>query len=180
MKNLITILLLFAATILQAQPSIGLSIYQDAKLAVTTDDHGNTPFTPDLKFKLKLEGYPTKTGNTIAILVFEYADLYGGEFYRYGSEIGYRFNTIAENITVTPTIGYGMIGRSYQGFLPSWEFSTEATYKITNNLTFNTLATYMQRSDLPNNKLGFNFYIGFGYEISTDYLKKQAEKGTRF
>lgn len=180
MKNLCTILFLAIATVLQAQPSIGLTIYQDAKLATTTDNHGNTPFTPDVRTKLKLQGNPTNIGNTVATFVFEYADLYGGEFYRYGFEVGYSFNTVLNNVFITPSVGFGKVGRSNTGFLSSWEFSSEATYRITKNLNINALATYMQRSDLPNKKLGYNFYIGIGYEISTDYLKKQAQKGSRF
>src|SRR5690606_39400487 len=41
---------------LNAQEAIGFQITQDAKLALMKDGHGNSPFTPDLQFKVILQG----------------------------------------------------------------------------------------------------------------------------
>lgn len=179
MKTNLIIFLLFTTMAINAQTAIGFQITQDAKLALMKDDHGNDPFTPDLQFKIVLQGNDTKTGYLIVAPKFEYAQLYGGDYSRFGFEVGYAFHTYILKIDIAPSAGWGYAYRWNERY-DNFEFSLETKIPITKNLSFIHLINTNQRKELENQKWGFNQGIGLRFDISTDYLKKQAEKGTRF
>jgi hypothetical protein len=62
----------------------------------------------------------------------------------------------------------------------SWEFSTEIKIPLTKNLSIISLVNVNQRHDLKDAPWRYNVGTGLRYDISTDYLKRQAKKGTRF
>ena len=176
--TIFTIAILLSMTAI-GQTAIGFQITQDGKLAVMKDDHGNSPFTMDAQFKVVLQGNDTETGYVILAPKYEYADLAGGTYSRFGVEAGYSFHTYIIGIDLTPLIGYGYAYRFDERYV-SWEFSGEVKIPIIKNLSAIILVNTNQRKELENQKWGFNVGYGLRFDISTDYLKKQANKGTRF
>ena len=78
-KVLLYIIVLLTFSISSAQvagedPRLSFSLYQDIKLAMTIDDYGNEPFTPDVRFEFMMEGDYDGTGSLVIGLTFEYAD----------------------------------------------------------------------------------------------------------
>ena len=68
-----------------------ISITQDPSLAFFKDDYGNSPFTTNIRGKIALEGYQRGLGFLTINMVYEYADLKGGNYNRYGGQVGYTF-----------------------------------------------------------------------------------------
>lgn len=185
MKNLVIAMLIASSLFAQAQEqeeeNITIYIYQDAALALFKDNHGNKPFTTDLRFKMKWNGFNDNTYGFLTITsLFEYANLnddWKGKFYRYGVEIGYTFSYCRVfNIPfmLNPSVGFASIHRELidtHGAL-SLELSIEATIKLSSRLRLSGLITAMQRPDLENKAASFNpihwkpnGYIGLGYRI---------------
>jgi hypothetical protein len=176
--KLIIIFLLFTLAG-HSQTAVGLQVTQDNRLFLLGDDHGNDPLTPDLQFKIVLQGNDSDLGYLVVAPKYEWAQLSGGDYSRFGVEAGYSFHTYLLKIDVTPLIGYGYQFR-HGSRAVSWEFSTEIKIPITKNLSVISLLNVNQRHDLKNAPWRYNVGTGLRYDISTDYLKKQAKKGTRF
>jgi len=184
-KIIIYTVLLLSVVVSYSQSAIGISIYQDNKLAFLEDNHGNKPFTLDLTVKIKLQAEERNIGHWLVSPKFEFAELYGGKFYRYGSEVGYCFTNLPVPFTnikyaLTPYIGGGYIIRYGMGQGLSFETGLELTFKITDWLKLNSQVLWTERTDLPNHKFGFSAATGLQFDITTDYGKKQAVKGTKF
>jgi hypothetical protein len=179
MKTIITILTLFLSIAMTSQTAIGFQATQDGRLFILGDDHGNTSITPDVQFKIVLQGNDTNTGYLVVAPKYEYADLAGGAYSRFGVEAGYSFHTYIIGIDLTPLIGYGYAYRFDERYV-SWELSAEVKIPIFKNLSGIVLVNTNQRKELKDKHWGFNVGYGLRFDISTDYLKKQARKGTRF
>ena len=184
MKTLTIILLLLTAS-LTAQEAVGFAMYQDVRLALDNDDgHGNKGLTPDILARITLQGQEREIGHSVYSIGYEWAQLYGGEFHRGNVTIGYTFTNMPvplTNIKYSTSLfgGAGLIFRD--GLKPvSPEVGGIITFKITKHFKWNTQAFWMLRTDLPNNKFGFNVSTGLQFDVSTDWKSKQAKKGTRF
>ena len=159
-----------------SQEAIGFQVTQDARLAVTKDDHGNDPITADIQMKLILQGNDSKTGYLVVSPKYEYAQLYGGDYSRFGFEAGFSFHTYILKIDVTPLIGYGYAFRWNERY-DNFEFSAEAKLPITKELSAICLVNVNQRKELENQKWGYNLGFGLRFDVNTNYLKN---KQTRF
>lgn len=179
MKTKLIYFLLFITMAIQAQEAIGFQVTQDAKLAFMKDDHGNDPFTPDMQFKLIMQGRNSNTGYLVVAPKYEYAQLYGGDYSRFGFEVGYSIHTYILKIDIAPLIGYGYAFRWNERY-DNFEFSIETKLPITKDLSLIHLMNTNQRKELENQKWGFNMGVGLRFDVSTNYQAKQAEKGTRF
>jgi hypothetical protein len=177
--GLVAIVLLLNVAKVSAQDAIEVSVYQDAKLALIEDGHSNKPFTPDLQFKLSLQGNDSYTGFLQVGVKYEWADLYGGDYSRFGVEAGYAFHTYILKIDVAPMVGYGYAYR-FGGRYDNFEFSAEIDLPITKNLSVGYLFTISQRKELKDAPWRYNGAVGLKYKFSTDYGSRQAQKGSRF
>jgi hypothetical protein len=163
-----TLLLILFTLPIFAQTAIGLQITQD-----------NTSLTPDISAKIVLQGNDTNLGYLTIAPKYEWAQLAGGDYSRFGVEAGYYFHTNILKIDIGPIVGYGYQFR-FDSRAVSWEFSAEIKIPITKNLSVISLVNVNQRHDLKNTPWRYNVGTGLRFDISTDYLKKQAQKGTRF
>ena len=183
--SIITALLL-NATCMVSQSFIGLAVYQDAKLALIEDQHGNKPFTPDFTAKLKMQGFEGKYGSTVIAIKYRYTDLVDmgykdyptGYLWRYGVEAQYNFHMGTDRWGAAPFVGFGIMKRASTRAQNSWEFGGELTYKITNWFSVGAEGVMMERPELG--KYVFNGSLGIQFNINTDYGSKQAKKGSRF
>lgn len=175
MKKLTTIFALALTLAATGQESIGFQITQDVKLATFSNDkYGNQPFTTDMQIKVVLQGNDTDLGYLVVAPKYEYADLAGGAYQRYGFEAGYSFHTHLLGIDLTPLIGWGYSHR-YGSRWENFEVSAEMKVPIIKNLSGIALMNYNQRKDLPNQKWQYNVGIGLRYDISTAW-----KAGSRF
>jgi hypothetical protein len=190
LKITVIIILLMNFYCLLGQSVIGLAVYQDPKLAFFEDDYGNTPFTLDISGKFKFQAEERQLGFWSLNGKYRYAELYydettndaTGYLTRYGIELQYYFNLNTNQFHFVPTIGYGWMRRSNTMWMRSWEFGGEISYRIGNS-PFKLLleGIYMERPDLPNLGFRFNGSVGLQFDLMfTDYMAKQARKGTRF
>jgi len=166
------LIFLFSISI-NAQEAIGFQVTQDNRLFVLGDDHGNSPFTPDLQFKVVLQGNDSKTGYLVISPKFEYAQLAGGDYSRFGAEVGYAFHTYILKIDIAPSIGYGYMFR-HDSRSVSWEFSTEIKIPLTKNLSVISLVNVNQRHDLKNAPWRYNVGTGLRFDIPTGWNGKQT------
>lgn len=173
MKTKLIIMLLLSTMATLAQEAIGFQVTADNRLMVLGDDHGNDPFTPDLSFKVVMQGKDTNTGYLIVSPKYEYARLSGGDYSRFGAELGYAFHTYILKIDIAPSIGYGYMFR-FGSRSVSWEFSTEIKIPITKNLSVISLVNVNQRHDLKDAPWRYNVGTGLRFDINTEWNGKQT------
>jgi len=160
-KVLLYIIVLLTFSISSAQvagedPRLSFSLYQDIKLAMTIDDYGNEPFTPDVRFEFMMEGDYDGTGSLVIGLTFEYADLYEFNFTRYDLQGGYNFrnNKLPFNLGYFDNAIYGGAGVIIRNFPEdnlsyiSLEITDDFAIFLTKWLSLNLKTTLMQRGDL--------------------------------
>ena len=182
MKQLCIVLMLLTIIGLKAQSAVGLAVYQDPKLALFEDGHSNNPYTFDMTFKVKLQGYQKSIGYLSINTKYRYANLIRieelvenditGYLSRYGVEGQYIFNTIINKIGLAPTLGYGILRRSNTPSMSSWEFGGEVTYYLGKGFKGTIESIWMQRPDLINKDFVFNLSLGIQFDIDVDYLGK--------
>ena len=166
------------------KPKMSFGLFQDGPLAVKSDDHGNTPFTTDIRFEFMMGGNYDGTGSLEIGITIEYADLSVHNFVRYGVQGGYNFRNyrLPFNLGYFDNgiyIGAGAIIRNYptdNGSYMSFELSDDFAIYLTRYLSLNLKGTLMQRGDLgyayddpsgsyrpwdwkPNLYFGVKFYI---------------------
>jgi len=158
------------ALIGNTQENVSLAVYQDLGLAVRSDDYGNSPFTIDLTVKLLMNGNHllSHKGNFIGYThigpIVEIADLAGGNYIRYGAEIGFTFTQIyigKFRTEITPLVNYGFLSRthhveSYNGqgaydpifTVRAWEFGLGYGVPLSPYIKILALGTITQANDL--------------------------------
>ena len=165
MKKLITIIVLLISISTFSQDAIGFSFALDNKLTFIEDDSGNKPFTFDGTFKFTMQGYQKKLGYLQIAAKYEFADLVGGEFHRYGAELGYVFTY--DNFGLMPFAGYGILKR--EDFARrSWEFGATASLKVFRNIKVISSILWTERTDL-NQQFQLNMQTGIQIDIKTGY-----------
>lgn len=162
MKRLILLLLISSATYGQ----VSLQVVQDLKLAVKGDDIGNNPFTTNVMVNLELKD----RHGIVVIPTFEYANLKGGNYYRYGVNGGFNKGWF------TPYIGVGAISRRMPNnsgentFWPSFAAGLDISVPITEKVSITALNQLTDRKDLKmmwNHKqyFDYSFYVGLKYKL---------------
>ena len=177
MRQILLLLLLCGMTALSSAQNIGIGVFQDAKLAFFEDDYGNTPYTADIRIEFALHGFELwGLGRTVIGGTYEYADLAGGKYQRWGAQGGFAFDYVGP-FKVTPMVGAGIINRmsDTQGYI-SLEASVDVEYFIIPKLSAGFKSTLTQRGDLwtkYQDRTGSyrpwdwrrNFYIGIKYYL---------------
>lgn len=172
------------------EPRISLGLYQDGSLAVAKEEHGNSPFTTDVRLEIMLEGEYNGIGSFLLGITTEYADLSEFNFARYGIQLGYNFRNqrIVIGNLKSPEFDYaiyggaGVIMRNFpednQNYT-SLELTNELAYFFTEWFSVNLKGTLMQRGDLAE-KYGdssgsyrpwdweFNGYVGLKLYLNRD------------
>ena len=167
-------------------PRISFGLFQDARLALLGDDHGNDPFTTDVRFEFMMESNAKSLGSVIIGFTIEYADLSEFNFFRYGFQGGYNFRNLELpfNLGYFDNAIYGGAGLIHRGFpedniaYMSLELSNDFQIFLTDWLIFNLKGTLMQRGDLEARygsdsgsykpwDWGLNFYVGLKFYIGT-------------
>ena len=155
MKKLILLITVMLVSFTNySQETIDISASQDVPLAFFKDNHGNNPFTLDLRGEVNLNGKEKWDLGYMTIgLTYEQADLSSGKFVRGGFQGGFTFKYMnlfnIIDYQATPRVGYGRIYRlgENQGY-ESIELSLDLDFKINSWLNFFTKTTLMQRGDL--------------------------------
>ena len=123
------------------------------------DNHGNTPFTPDLIITSNWEGKQFQYYYFSLQPFYQYANLQSETFQRYGFNLNWNFNKlIIDKTTLTIGTGLAVIHRPYPTI--SYQFNTELSYKLLEWLDVSLRNELIKRTDLPNNKLGYNLSFG--------------------
>jgi hypothetical protein len=179
MKTKATILILLITLSGYSQNALGIQVTQDNKLFVLGDENGNSGLTPDISAKIVLQGNDSDLGYLTISPKYEWAQLSGGDYSRFGVEAGYSFHTNILKVDIAPIIGYGYMFR-HGSRAVSWEFSVEVKIPLAKNLSVISLVNLNQRHELKYKPWRYNVSTGLRYDISTNYNAKQAKKGTRF
>jgi hypothetical protein len=166
MKKLITIIVLLISINSFSQDAIGFSFALDNKLTFIEDDSGNKPFTFDGTFKFSMQGYQKKLGYLQIAAKYEFADLVGGEFHRYGAEVGYVFTY--NNFGLMPFVGYGILKREGDYARRSWEAGATASLRVFRNIKVISSILWTERTDLRQ-QFRLNVQTGIQIDIKTGY-----------
>jgi len=165
MKSALKILLflLLTNTPSFSQDHIRFGIYQDVKLAVTTDDYGNQPFTTDMIFRLTLEGY--QRGNSYSSIIVEYEGAYlsGGELHRWTTGYGQNFNQILDNFTISPSLQFGIIARPNTTFTGLGNLDI---YYTLGRFQLGMINQFMLRTDLETMPVRYSMFMGINFAIN--------------
>jgi len=154
----------------QTYGQLDLAVYQDLSLAVSEDDHGNTPFTPDIVAMFKMYNGGNRRGgdltrNIMVYVLFEYADLASKEYMRWAMGVGYKIPIW--KFYIEPSVDYGVIKR--WGTTMSSNFNTSVSYPITKRLNISILGSLTKRTDLNSYWGGTNWrtngYVGATYKL---------------
>jgi hypothetical protein len=200
MKKSIVLFTLFLSSFIYAQSAksyvrerntqFAISATQDAKLAFCKDESGNIPFTLDLTAKMEWRFYSDKLGFLSLILMYEKANLYGGDYMAYGVYGGYTFDEWLYipakksfgrdwDLEITPYLGLSDIKRKFtentttgwQSFNTSLNLGVDFTIKIYDDFGIVFDLKWNSRTDLKyqyeefNEDLSFNFGIGCKWEF---------------
>lgn len=170
MKTLLIALLIPFCCLSQ---SIWLTVGQDGRLAFDNDDsHGNSAFTLDAHVALELRLYQ-KDKNTYFYFMrpeFEYADLAGGKYMRYGASMGITFNrwmktdNWLENFDFTATAGGGILERFDVSGMHAVA-TLQLGYNVTDWLILYMEGEFMQRRDLSNTTIGYSTRAGIKIKL---------------
>ena len=174
MKKLILTTALLISSLTFGQ-QFAVSIVQDAKLALKGDKIGNEPFTTNVIVNFELRGRDNGVGYVVMMPSLEYANLKGGDYYRYGVNGGYTFTGFI-HFDITPQAGVGFISRkldSWEGeatFYPSFNIGVDISVHIVKNVDLVLLNQLTDRKDLKmiwGHKQYFNysFYAGIKYKF---------------
>jgi hypothetical protein len=170
MKKAVLLLYLSLHTLIAvSQDRVGISVYQDARLALAKDNTGNyKPFTLDVLVKFNMEGKQSDVGYIVVSPMFEYADL-NVRYTRYAADVGFTFNqSLIEGFSVTPSINYGIQDRHGRSWLV-FGADLEASYEISDKVSINILGQSVERKDLQykynDYKIGFSGFVGVTYYL---------------
>ena len=147
MRNKLLIIALMLFGITQAQEVLSIGVYQDLRLAVSDDNHGNDAFTTDVLIRLKMQGNQEKHGYMLIYPEFEYADLSGGDYKRYSANVGYVFNKWFRNFEYSGSFGFGMLQRWNTSYL-TWGLSGDIAYMLNKNVKLAIVGQGVKRRDL--------------------------------
>ena len=162
-RNIIVLILVVIGGMCLAhcQDNVSVSIHQDARLFFVGDDIGNNAVTPNLLLRLNLKGKQDSIGFGFAMIETEFADLKGGDYYRYSINGGYTFNQIIPKIEASLTGGYGLIHRNGLAYR-SLGCSGVLGYKL-DRFTPSIIVQGVDRVDI--NKFGFSGFFGLEYNF---------------
>lgn len=179
-------LIIFSISSIFAQDSphgseISFQAVQDIKLAFWKDDgHNNKAFTTDITLDVFLTGEQQKYGYWVVGLNYEFADLWGRDYKRYGAEAGYTFTNIPlpidglynwimdENedwrFNISFNYGYGMSWRGDLNATPSAELSSDIYIAISDkwNLVFSNDYTYRGEWN--------DWFYNLGFGVRCDFV----------
>jgi hypothetical protein len=153
-----------------AQDHVSVSVFQDAKLLIIGDDKGNNAGTANLLISFNLEGKQFEYYYFSMQPFYEYADLNGGYFHRYGVNAAWTLNKlVVPKLEASIGVGIGAIHRTGLG-LASYQFIGQLNYPITPWLFASARYEIVRRSDLVylwDTKQPFkpNFSIGATFKI---------------
>lgn len=184
MKHLLLAIALVFTIGIQAQTfgpkeideSISFIVTQDVKLATMEDDHGNKPFTADVRVTMLWKGFQTNTGNVEIRSSFEYADLSPVKYIRYAAGAGYSFNYMTlpfteYNYAVAPFVNYGIIVREGNSAAPgAFEFGFDLKFPVNDWLKIVSTQNWTDRNEIGKrlntwNAFKDNFNWGVGVEV---------------
>lgn len=147
------------------QDKIGISILHDGKLGLGIDTkYGNDKPTIDFLAIASLQGKQYKDYYFSLNPLFEYADLHGGKFYRYGVNAMWNFNNlVVDKATISAGVGAHMINRERQYAKATWSTSFDLSYEIIKHLSLVVHNEWIERVDLPKKKVRYNLSLGLKY-----------------
>ena len=153
MKKILFYILLIIALSANSQ---SINVVQDLKLATTSDNYGNKPFTTDIV----INAYMVYPHREIAGISFEYANLHTN-YYRISQTFGYRYIK-AKQFTADITANIGVIYHNGWNF-GYYDISHQFSIKVSKKLKAVFFSQYAFRPDIE--KFRLSTFIGIGYEI---------------
>lgn len=171
MKNIFYLLVLIIGLNSYAQDSPSLAIYQDARLAVSEDDNGNKPFTLDVLVRAELQGKQFELYYGSLVAEFEYAELYSGDYKRFGFGYQWTFNRWFNKQEYTVGVTTNIIHRFKSSHRNVFALNLDWSYLITDNLKLSLLCVILNREDLRSR-----------YELTDwqDYVKGNGYVGLKY
>lgn len=162
-----TLLFLMIALSVNAQRSVSVALYQDAKLMTTGDGYYEAG-TINLLARIKMQGHQQKYGCMIVYPEFEFAQI-DGNYKRYSLNLGYTFNKlIFDNFETSIQGGYGWIDRFGKTTF-SASANGELAYKLSDRFKIALLAQFTHRTDLKlwynDDVIRFSGFLGFEFKI---------------
>ena len=143
------------------QDNVSVSIHQDGRLFFVGDDKGNEAVTPNVLLRFNLKCKQDKIGYGFIFPEVEFADLQGGDYYRYSLNGGYTFNQITPNLEASLTGGYGLIHRNGLAYR-SFGCSGILSYKL-GRFSPSLILQGVDRTDI--NKFGISGFFGLEYNF---------------
>jgi len=147
MKKILIVLMLMMSSLTFSQGNYYVNVVQDVKLALIDDLHGNHAFTPDLVLEVELQDTARHNYYFSALFLAEYANLAGGEYYRYGFGLQTGFFGFDDRMEIGISPNFSNIYRfEKNNFALGVDFNFK--WKLTKDIKFISKVQVLQRSDL--------------------------------
>jgi len=172
-KIMLALLLLLVCKVVTSQESFSLDVLVDPKLAMMTDDYGNSPLTLNSLVNASVQFEQRDFGYYFLGQSLEYADLHGGTYIRYSIlQFGYTFNRLpfSDRIESSVALNYGIVKR--------WSFDfanfggiLDLAYCISERFKLTCLMQVVRRTDIESPTddptiYRASFFVGFKFNFS--------------
>lgn len=134
------------------QEKFSVDVFMDPSMAVMNDDYGNDGFTPNLLMNVSVQLGQREYGYFSVGQSLEYADLYGGEYFRYSIiQLGYTINqfSFSDRLETTFAVNYGITKRWSKGYT-NFGCTVDISYCINPNIKLTSLIQLVERTDIMN------------------------------
>lgn len=172
--RLISVCLLLCLLAAVGQERFSISAYQDMRLGLMGDEHGNPAGTANVIVRLNYTTKQQYLGHFILFPEMEYANIHG-IYRRFSGNVGYTLNRFPlKRLEATASAGYGFIRRYsvkklYTNNLTSWSVSGYLSYRIHKHIKVNLLGQITERQDMlwlyGVNRKRFSGFFGLEFMI---------------
>jgi hypothetical protein len=156
-------LCLFKSIAQDSNSTLELIILQDVQLALYGHDDRSDSFTTNIRFRPTINAKQRKLGHFYLAPEIEYANL-NIEFWRFSNNIGYRFNTLINNLDFGLGVGHGLTLREGKGYL-AFNLDGFIHLKITKKMYITFSTQLLQRPDVEDKDVVLSNSIGIRFPI---------------
>lgn len=148
-KTITVFFILLHSIMLFSQEKFSIDVFLEPNSTSIADEYGNQQFALNTLVNFSIQLKETDSGYFFLGQSIEYANLTGGEYFRYAIlQVGYSFNPfILKNLTANVAVNYGITKRWSQGFT-NYGATFDLSYRFSDRLKLASLVQLVRRNDV--------------------------------